>query len=280
MAHAFNDWNVMPEHSVLMVQALKAQGVPVQQYYHQGGHGGEPPISMMNRWFTRYLLGVQNGVEQDPKAFVVREGAPRLEPTAYADYPNPAAAPVTLYPAKGGNAVGALSTTRAPQQGVETVTDNVALSGVDLARAENSPTRLLFATAPLTQPVHLSGIARVRITLSSNTPAANLSVWLVELPWPATGNNNAGIISRGWADPQNAADMRRSTPLVPGKPVTLNFDLQPDDQIIAAGKRIGLMIFSSDKDFTLHPAPGTVLSIDLDQTSITLPVVGGASALK
>ena len=111
-----------------------------------------------------------------------------------------------------------------------------------------------------------------------------MSVWMVELPWPATGNNNAGIITRGWADPQNARanaiDMRRSTPLVPGKPVTLEFDLQPDDQIIAAGKRIGFMIFSSDKDFTLHPAPGTVLSIDLDQTSITLPVVGGASALK
>ncbi|MBA3919984.1 MAG: Xaa-Pro dipeptidyl-peptidase [Gemmatimonas sp.] len=280
MAHAFNDWNVMPEHSVLMVQALKANGVPVQQYYHQGGHGGEPPISMMNRWFTRYLLGVQNGVEKDPKAFVVREGAPRLEPTPYADYPNPAASPVTLYPTKGGNAVGALGTTRTPAQGIETVTDNVSLGGVDLARAENSPTRLLFATAPLTQPVHLSGIGRVRITLSSNKPAANLSVWLVELPWPATGNNNAGIITRGWADPQNARDVRRSTPLVPGQPVTLEFDLQPDDQIIAAGKRIGLMIFSSDKDFTLHPAPGTVLSIDLDQTSITLPVVGGASALK
>lgn len=280
MAHAFNDWNVMPEHSVLMVQALKANGVPVQQYYHQGGHGGEPPISMMNRWFTRYLLGVQNGVEKDPKAFVVREGAPRLEPTPYADYPNPAASPVTLYPSKGGNAVGALGTTRTPAQGIETVTDNVSLGGVDLARAENSPTRLLFATAPLTQPVHLSGIGRVRITLSSNKPAANLSVWLVELPWPATGNNNAGIITRGWADPQNARDVRRSTPLVPGQPVTLEFDLQPDDQIIAAGKRIGLMIFSSDKDFTLHPAPGTVLSIDLDQTSITLPVVGGASALK
>jgi hypothetical protein len=29
------------------------------------------------------------------------------------------------------------------------------------------------------------------------------------------------------------------------------FDLQPDDQVIEAGQRIGLMIFSSDRDFTL-----------------------------
>ena len=42
MAHAFNDWNVVPEHSQRIVEVLKANKVPVQQYYHQGGHGGEP----------------------------------------------------------------------------------------------------------------------------------------------------------------------------------------------------------------------------------------------
>ena len=35
------------------------------------------------------------------------------------------------------------------------------------------------------------------------------------------------------------------------------------------------MIFSSDKEFTLHPQPGTQLTIDLNGTSLTLPVVGG-----
>jgi X-Pro dipeptidyl-peptidase len=40
------------------------------------------------------------------------------------------------------------------------------------------------------------------------------------------------------------------------------------------------MIFSSDANFTLHPNPGTELTIDLDGTSISLPVVGGANALR
>jgi X-Pro dipeptidyl-peptidase len=40
------------------------------------------------------------------------------------------------------------------------------------------------------------------------------------------------------------------------------------------------MIFSSDQEFTLWPAPGTELTIDLDNTNITLPVVGGATTLK
>ena len=67
MAHAFNDWNVMPEHSFRISEALKARGVPVQVYYHQGGHGGPPPLERMNRWFTHYLYGVENGVEYGPE---------------------------------------------------------------------------------------------------------------------------------------------------------------------------------------------------------------------
>jgi X-Pro dipeptidyl-peptidase len=67
-------------------------------------------------------------------------------------------------------------------------------------------------------------------------------------------------------------------PLVPGKFVTLTFDLEPDDQIIPIGKRIALMIMSSDKDFTLWPKPGTELTVALDGTTLTLPVVGGGAA--
>ena len=64
----------------------------------------------------------------------------------------------------------------------------------------------------------------------------------------------------------------------PGEFYEMTFTFQPDDQIIPKGQKIGLMIFSSDKDFTLHPDPGTELTVDLDATSLTLPVVGGRDA--
>ena len=88
------------------------------------------------------------------------------------------------------------------------------------------------------------------------------------------------IITRGWADPQNHASLTESEPLVPGQFYEVTFDLQPDDQIISKGQQIGLMIFSSDRDFTLWPTPGTELTVDLDATSLVLPVVGGAEAVK
>ncbi len=46
-----------------------------------------------------------------------------------------------------------------------------------------------------------------------------------------------------------------------------------------SGQQIGLMIFSSDRDFTLRPDPGTKLTIDLAATSIALPIVGGLKSL-
>jgi X-Pro dipeptidyl-peptidase len=247
----------------------------------------------MNRWFTRFLYGVQNGVENDPKSWIVREGdppppppppptpaeaaagrgrgnrpAPRPTPapTPYPDYPHPDAAFVTLRPQGGGASVGSLKPGTPGSLGVEKLTDNVEVAAPALAMASSSPHRLLYATAPLTAPLHISGTPRVTIKLASSRPAANLSVYLVTLPWTEAPIGPWNLITRGWADPQNYRSLtragnydskRRGEPLAPGRFYSLTFALQPDDQIIPAGKRIGLMIFSSDRDFTLWPKPGT-----------------------
>ena len=177
-------------------------------------------------------------------------------------------------------------TTAPSKQGSEKLYDDVTFTAAALAANPQSQNRLIYATPELTAPVHLSGVSRVTIRLAASKAAANLSVWLVQLPW-VDGGGNTNVITRGWADPQNAASLTkggnydsqsRGTPLKPGEFVTLTFDLQPDDQIVPVGKRIGLMIMSSDRGFTLWPKPGTELTVDLDGTSITLPVVGGSAA--
>jgi len=278
MAHGFNDWNVMPEHSVRIYAALKQKGVPCMAYFHQGVHGGPPPLAMRNRWFTHFLCGIDNGVDKDPRAWIVREDDKPSEPTPYADYPNPEAKPVALHPLAGGAEIGGLGTAATKDQKPEKLVDDVALAGASLAAAEASPHRLLFATPELKLPLHVSGTPRLEIRLAASKPAANLSVWLVELPWtPQAKGLNTNLITRGWADPQNHDSLQKGEPLVPGTFYTLKFDLEPDDQIVPAGKRIGLMIFSSDRDFTLWPAPGTELTVDLDHTQLVLPLVGGTA---
>jgi len=277
MSHGFNDWNVMPEHSYRIYEKAREMGLPVQIFYHQNGHGGPPPLRLMNRWFTRYLHGVDNGVEKDPKAWIVREGDKMDEPTPYGDYPNPMASDLTLYLTKGAPEKGGLSPVKPNRQGKETLVDNYSFNAASLAQAEITDHRLLYVSAPLTEVLHISGTPRIRIKLASSKPAANLSVYLVSLPWnnQRTAKTTDNLITRGWADPQNHSSLTQGQPLVPGKFYEMEFPLNPDDQIIPEGQQIGLLIFSSDKEFTLWPEPGTTLTVDLDGTRLILPVVGG-----
>lgn len=280
MSHGFNDWNVMPEHSLRIYEAAKAKGLPTRIYYHQGGHGGPPPMEMMNRWFSRFLYDVKNGVEDEPKSYIVREGDARDEPTVYPDYPHPDSAEVRLHLTGGAPERGVLQLDAPESQGTETLVDNFSFSGKVLATAESTNHRLLFVTPKLTEPLHISGTARLKIRLACNATAANLSVWLVSLPWDdgRDAKITDNIVTRGWADPQNAESLSASDLLEPGKFYDLEFELQPDDQILPEGQQLGLMIFSSDREFTLQPEPGTQLTIDLDATQLILPVVGGAGA--
>lgn len=282
MSHGFNDWNVMPEHSYRIYKKAKEMGIPSQIFYHQNGHGGPPPIKMMNRWFTRYLHGIKNDVENDKRAWIVRENDKRTEPTAYNEYPNPEAKEVVFHLGKDGSKTGKLKLKESSKKIRETLIDNYNFSGKDLAKASESKNRLLYVTPILKEDIHISGVPSIKVKIASSKPAVNLSIWLVSLPWNDTNNAKItdNIITRGWADVQNHKSLRKSKPLKPGKFYEMTFDLQPDDQIIKKGQQIGLMIFSSDSQFTLLPKPGTELTLDLKETKLTLPIIGGTKNIK
>ncbi|MEM9701567.1 MAG: CocE/NonD family hydrolase, partial [Planctomycetota bacterium] len=295
MAHAFNDWNVVPEHSIRIYERAKELGIPAGIYLHQGGHGGPPPTDVMNTWLTHFLHGIENDWDEGGRAWIVREKAARDKPTRYADYPNPEAAPVRLTLSPAAPQIGRLmieepakssrpdhseaTATPGGTEITETFEDNFSFGGAELAQAEWTDHRLLYVTPTLKTPVHLSGTPEISVTLSCDRPAANLSVWLVSLPWNESPRASIldNVITRGWADPQNHADWEGvGEPLEPGKKYTMTFPLQPDDQIIPAGQQIGLLIFSSDDEFTTLPDPGTKITVYTERTKLTLPVVGGA----
>jgi X-Pro dipeptidyl-peptidase len=313
LAHGLNDYNVMPDHSTRIYEDMKARGQRVAMYLHQGGHGGNPPQDMLNRWFSHYLYGIDNGVEKDPPVWIVHDqnaqapmnsavavaaaataqgrgrGGGGVPPTAFASYPVPGTAGVTLYPGAGGTGIATLTTSAA--RGTEKLVDDVAFSGSANASAPQSINRLLYATPELTDTLHVSGAPRIKLRIASSKPAANLSVWLVMLPYDSTrrgAESHAGIVSRGWADIQNYKSlakggdynsMARGEALVPGQFYDVTFDMQPADEFIPAGRRLALMIMSSDRQFTLWPQPGTELTVDLGGSSITIPIVGGSAAL-
>ena len=296
MAHAFNDWNVMPEHSYRIYQAAKQKGLPCKIYYHQGGHGGQPPLEILNKWFSHFLYEQDNHVMDGPNAWIVREGKRNSKPDSYGDYPNPESKVVTFQPQGSGRILGQLAPAVSATQPrdatpttsidslaanstlVEEVIDNFSFSVPQLIQAEWSNHRLMYATPKLTAPLHLSGVPRIKLRVACDRPTACLSVWLVSLPWTQSEKIYDDVVNRGWADPANAKSIWTEEPMVPGQFRDVEFDLQPDDQILQPGEQLGLVLVSSDRDFTLWPEPGTKIEFAIEQCQLDLPIVGGIEA--
>ena len=275
VAHGLNDWNVMTKNASDLYEALKARDVPHQIYLHQGGHGGNPTDTMLNRWFTRYLYDVENGVEQLPKAYVVREDRTLTE---YAEWPDPAAEQVKLKfaPAAAPDGVGTLAVSRDGSRATENLIDDATLTASALAAAESSPNRLAYRTAVLGEPLRLSGTPSVSLELSVDRAKANLTALLVE--YPATGSPK--IITRGWMDVENRGSAFVTEPVVPGQAYTFDVAFEPKDYVFAAGSRIGVVVMSSDFEYTVRPAPGTELTLSPSASTVHLPIVGGMGALQ
>jgi hypothetical protein len=194
-------------------------------------------------------------------------------PTPYSEWPDPAAAPVTLHLLPGGATRGNL-TMGAGGGPPETLTDDASVTSTTAMNAATSPQRLIYQSPVLTQDVRISGTPTVSLSAAFSKPKANLSVYLVSLP----ADGGAGtILTRGWRDPENRNSHYVSDPVTPGTFYRLNVDLMPKDSIVKAGNRLGLMVMSSDHDYTIRPAPGTQVTVDPAATTMTLPVVGGAA---
>src|SRR4029079_13781267 len=132
----------------------------------------------------------------------------------------------------------------------ETLADNFRITPAAMALAAASPNRLLYALPAFKEAVHLSGRTVVTLKLAASKPAVNLSVYLVTLPYDSTRIGSAGqvgVVTRGWADPQNYkslkgdgdyVSMAKGEPLKPGEFYTMTFPLQSDDQVILPGQQL------------------------------------------
>jgi len=190
-------------------------------------------------------------------------------PTPYPEWPDPASGDAVLHLAAGAPGRGGL-TFAAGSGAPETLSDDAGVTASTLMNAATEDSRLLYQTNVLREPVRISGTPRVSLNASFSKSKANLTAVLVSLP----ESGNGTILTRGWIDPENRASDAASEPVSPGTFYTLSFAMQPKDTVVAAGRRLALMVFSSDRQYTVRPAPGTQLTLDPAASSLTLPVLG------
>jgi X-Pro dipeptidyl-peptidase len=280
ISHGLNDFNVKPRHAARLWAALKAHAIPAKLWWNQGGHGdransarGDAWRDTLNRFWSHHLFGIENGVMDGPRAVVEREDHVWVE---YADWPVPGseAVRVRFSPGPVRNGIGQLGVQGRQPAAEELIVDDASIDANALVASAASPHRLIYQTSPLTAPVHISGIPSVSLRMSFDRPAAIVSAMLIDIK-PTTA---PAIITRGWADPQNRESIERTTPIVPGTAYSIRVELQPHDYIFQTGSRIGLVLLSSDRLFTLRPPAGTRLTVRTADSTLSLPVVGAAKA--
>ncbi|MER7081698.1 X-Pro dipeptidyl-peptidase [Saccharopolyspora kobensis] len=312
--HGLGDLNVKTLHLGQWWDALAERDVPRKLWLSQTGHVDPFDfrraewVETLHAWFDHWLLGVDNGITEEPAASVERA------PDVWADEPTwsgELAKDTVLHPREDG-----LGTQ--PGSGTASFTDDPSLDEYDWAADPDqpSPARALFSTAPLTSDVRIAGTGSVTVTATPSTPTAHLSAMLVDYG-PATtrdylgrgegirtlqtescwGENRPGddacyfdteatttdvdfeIIARGWADLANHESLSEERPLEPGEPQTMTFRLATTDHVVPAGHRLALIIGGTDSAFIVAPRQPGEIGLDLSATSVTLPVVGELPAL-
>lgn len=274
VVHGLNDWNVKTQHVEQFWNALARNHVPRKIWWHQGEHGGPPDEGnytlpngrastfddTVNRWMDHWLYGVDNGIEKEPRAIIQREN---LAYKTYSNWPDNKVKNKTY-------SLTALGGGKKTQSFVDKGAQRLA---EELVVAPNSadPNRLAYTTKKLATKQRISGTVKLKLKLSvNNRKDANVTGLLVDY----AADGTATIVSRGWIDPQNRKSIRHGLPLKKGKKYQLDFGMQPKDYVFAAGHRIGLVVISTDYDYTLRVAPGTKLSVDPRASRLTLPLVG------
>ena len=281
VVHGLNDFNVKTKAFAEWWYRLARAGVDRKIWLHNGGHGGPRTADgsavlpeykrAENRWFDRELFGVRNGIDREPRASVQREDDSYSHE---ADWPAPGTRRVELeLGARSRTAPGTLafrgegSTDQSfEDNGRSLDTDDVLIQSPDSA----NPNRLIYRTPALPQAIRMSGTPYVDLEMSiDNRRAANLTAVLVDY----APDGSAAMVTRGWLDPQNRRRADRSASIRAGKDYRFRWDLQPDDHVFAAGHRLGLVVVSTDYDYTLRPPAGTRLTLDPGDGELELPVV-------
>jgi X-Pro dipeptidyl-peptidase len=308
LVHGLNDWNVKTKQFAQWWYALSKRDVPRKIWLHQGTHMN--PFSLrtaewlrqLHGWFDHWLYGIDSGIMREPQADV-EIGPGRW--AQHASWPLPGAATVPLFPGSGSS----LGLVPRPRSAPETFVDQKVRTAEQLVEATGAdPNRLAYTTGALPADVRISGTPTVSVRASFKDGASPyLTALLVDygtdvrpngtlvstgqsycygqgvpgdtgcttLRTLGTATTPYKIVTRGWLDVRNRHRADRTEPLRPGKEYSFTWDFQPTDYLFKKGHRLGLVIISTDYDYTLRYPPGTKVTVSPGKSALRLPVVLG-----
>jgi X-Pro dipeptidyl-peptidase len=253
VAHGWQDYNVKQEEGVDLYRALT--NTPFKRLYMwQAGHstpGADNWQPLLDRFFDHTLLGVDNGVDTEPR--VITEGRSATKKSTgfrtEAAWPPPGTRTTTLKLAGGS------------------FTDMATTTEEQSTRMPEAETNWLFRTGkPLAADARMTGAARLRLTLSVNRDHAHLTPLLVDVAPDGT----ATTVSRGFLNLAYREGLAQSKPIPPGEPIRATVTFKPQDQTFEAGHRIGVIVQGSNTVWAVPDDPGATYTVT--RSALELPL--------
>lgn len=293
--HGSQDWNVKPLHVFNMFQALPTS-IKKHLFYHNGAHvylNNWQSIDFresMNALLSKKLLGYDSSYELP--TVIWQDNTGEQSWTSLDDFGNQTNQRTfslgddekviqNRYETKDYERYGKAY----PTFLTDLYQDKAQQVTIDL---------------PIEEDLHLNGKARLHLRLYSSTNKGLLSAQLLELgskkylqPYPAvlsvrTLDNGryhmldnltelpfkeAGqrVISKGYLNLQNRHDLLEVEAVTPGEWMEFDFDLQPTIYKLEKGATLRLVLYTTDFEITVRDQTDYQLTIDLAQSSLSLP---------
>ena len=303
--HGGNDWNVKTQHFGQLWEALKKYDVPRKLWLHQAGHTNPMPLRMeewlrqLHQWFDYWLYDLDNGALDGPRVDVEQSDFSWRQQS---EWPARGTRDVTLRLNEGGLAPlpGRPVKQSLTDEG-RTVTAERLAADPDTAKAN----RLAYTTGPLPRDLRVNGVPEVSVRASLDGTSPYVTALLVDYGTDtrATAGTVADtsklicygegipedtgctyrtvhrtetadfkIVSRGWLDARNRNSIARQDKVVEGREYRLEWAMQPQDYVFKRGHRLGVVLISTDYDYTLRYPAGTRMTVRAGVSTVTLPV--------
>jgi len=293
--HGSQDWNVKPLHVYQMFQALPSH-IKKHLFYHNGAHvylNNWQSIDFresMNALLSKKLLGYDSSYELP--TVIWQDNTAEQSWTFLDDF---------------GNQKSQRTFSLGDSQKViqnRYATEDYERYGkaypTFLTDLYQDKAQQVTIDLPIEEDLHLNGKARLHLRLQSSTNKGLLSAQLMELgskkylqPYPAvlsvrTLDNGryhmldnltelpfkeAGqrVITKGYLNLQNRHDLLQVEPVTPGEWMEFDFELQPTIYKLEKGSTLRLVLYTTDFEITVRDQTDYQLTIDLANSSLTLP---------
>lgn len=248
VSHGLLDFNVKTWEGTAWFQALESEKAMVLgQWPHASPRGRYPEWdAFLQRWFERWLYGIDNGVEDEP--------AVRVQTNDKEWH---------LQEAWGGRKTLRVSL----GEGEPTYFDDGLLTETEMIR-NATPQRYVRVALDETSGIRISGRPTLHLRARSDMPSTHFVAILCD----SGESGGCNVISRAFLNARYRDTLRKGTDLVPGETYEFELEFIDKDYVVEDDRHLELIIASSSNTWVAPDERRANNTLLLDRSFLEIPI--------